>query len=324
MGLLNDGPGMQARWDGNPTDFFSGNSYSRKDQQWDAKFYDSPRLVQHLDKTARDVATQLYERFIADGMKVLDLMGSWVSHLPKKIHRIKVSRLGMNRTELEHNPVLSDNRVHDLNTDPTLPYASESYDAAICTASVEYLIQPLAVFKDLARVLRPGGVFVVTFSNRWFPTKAIGIWEQIHEFERMGLVMEYFLRSGAYTNLGTYSTCGLPRPGNDRYAGENDESENERGNGRVLYVVVSACHHSINWLTLSTNFYVLTLVKQDIRKQLSEISKSEVTLWRRTRLRTTIDNNNEGHTDTRKANFTCDNPDRRLDCGYENRRGGRS
>lgn len=220
VGLLNDGPGMQARWDGSPTDFFSGNAYFRKDEEADARYYDSPRLVQHLDETARDVVTQLYKRFIKDGMKVLDLMSSWISHLPEKLNRVKVSGLGMNRTELEQNPVLTDNRVHDLNAHPTLPYASESYDAAICTASIEYLTQPLAVFNDLARVLRPGGVFVVTFSNRWFPAKAIGIWEQIHEFERMGLVMEYFLRSDAYTNLGTYSMRGLPRPKNDRYAGE--------------------------------------------------------------------------------------------------------
>jgi SAM-dependent methyltransferase/FKBP-type peptidyl-prolyl cis-trans isomerase 2 len=220
VGLLTDGPGMQARWDGNPTDFFSGNPFARNDEGADKLFYDAPRLVHHLDETARDLVGYLYKRFVKDGMKVLDLMSSWVSHLPDQVKPSEISGLGMNRIELEQNPLLTDSLVHDLNEDPSLPYASESFDVAVCTASVEYLNQPLAVFKDVARVLRPGGVFAVTFSNRWFPPKAIRIWEQIHEFERIGLVLEYFLRSGAFENLGTYSMRGLPRPKTDKYAGE--------------------------------------------------------------------------------------------------------
>jgi SAM-dependent methyltransferase len=82
------------------------------------------------------------------------------------------------------------------------------------------LTDPLEVFEDVARVLRPGGVFVVTFSNRWFPPKVVRVWEHIHEFERIGLVAEYFLRSGAFGELGTYSMRGLPRPRTDQYAGE--------------------------------------------------------------------------------------------------------
>jgi SAM-dependent methyltransferase len=85
---------------------------------------------------------------------------------------------------------------------------------------VEYLTRPLDVFADVGRVLKPGGTFVVTFSNRWFPPKVIRVWERIHEFERVGLVMEYFMRSGAYSDLGTYSMRGLPRPRDDKYAGE--------------------------------------------------------------------------------------------------------
>ena len=90
---------------------------------------------------------------------------------------------------------------------------------------MEYLIQPVAVFTDVARVLKPGGKFVVTFSNRWFPPKVVHIWENIHEFERIGLVMEYFLLSGAFEDLGTYSMRGLPRPRDDKYAGDYVHSD---------------------------------------------------------------------------------------------------
>ena len=107
--------------------------------------------------------------------------------------------------------------VQDLNLNTRLPFDANSFDAAICTVSVEYLINPLAVFKEISRVLRADGYFIVTFSNRWFPTKAIRIWQELHEFERMGLVLEYFMRSGGFRNLQTYSIRGLPRPHDDRY-----------------------------------------------------------------------------------------------------------
>ena len=220
VGLLTEGPGMQARWQGTPTDFFSDTPFARRNEQADDRFYDNPRLVHHLDETARDMLADLYKRFVKDGAQVLDLMSSWVSHLPNEVNPGRISGLGMNRTELEQNPRLTDLQVHDLNTAPALPYENGSFDVAICSVSVEYLTRPLEVFADVARVLKPGGTFVVTFSNRWFPPKVVRIWEQIHEFERVGLVMEYFLRSEAFNNLGTYSMRGLPRPQNDKYARE--------------------------------------------------------------------------------------------------------
>jgi SAM-dependent methyltransferase len=107
--------------------------------------------------------------------------------------------------------------VHDLNEDPRLPFEDQRFDAVICSVSVEYMIRPFNVFQDVARILRPGGSFIHTFSNRWFPPKAISIWAELSEFERMGLTLEYFLRSGVYRNLETYSARGWNRPETDRY-----------------------------------------------------------------------------------------------------------
>ena len=107
--------------------------------------------------------------------------------------------------------------VQDLNLNSRLPLESNSFDAVVCTVSIEYLIDPLAVFAEVSRVLRPDGYFIVTFSNRWFPTKAIKIWQELHEFERMGMVLEYFLRSDGFKDLQTYSIRGLPRPHDDKY-----------------------------------------------------------------------------------------------------------
>ena len=99
-----------------------------------------------------------------------------------------------------------------------LPFAEAEFDAAVCTVSVEYLTRPLEVFQEVARVLKPGAPFVLTFSNRYFPPKVIRVWEDCHPFERMGLVLEYFQRAGGFTDLATFSLVGLPRPADDKYA----------------------------------------------------------------------------------------------------------
>jgi hypothetical protein len=217
METLTAGPGMQAPWQNQLTDYFSDDGFCRADDQADAKFYRKPRLVQHIDDTARAIVNSTYGRFLTDGMRVLDLMSSWQSHIPSSLHLDRLVGLGLNQNELKKNPQLSDFLIQDLNAEARLPFESDTFDAVINTVSVEYLTDPLAIFREVSRVLRPDGYFIITFSNRWFPTKAIKIWQELHEFERMGLVLEYFLRAGGFKDLQTYSFRGLPRPHDDKY-----------------------------------------------------------------------------------------------------------
>lgn len=222
--LTTRGPGMQARWRGQPTDFWSGGACEREDPAPDHEFYAGVRLVHHLDATARARIAELYATLIAPGARVLDLMSSWASHLDRLRQPDSVIGLGMNHEELAANPLLGQALVHDLNQQPAIPLPSASVDAVVCTASVEYLTQPEAVFASVREVLRPGGVFVVTFSDRCFPTKAIAVWGQLYDFERMGLVLDLFLRAG-FEDLATFSLRGLPRPSNDPYAGRLDHAD---------------------------------------------------------------------------------------------------
>ena len=218
--VTDDGPGMQARWRSRPTDFWSDLPFTRAAPGPDAEFYRGARLVDHVDRTATRQIERLYGRLLPHGGRLLDLMSSWKSHLPDTLAPGHVWGIGMNAAELEANPVLGTRIVHDVNVDPRLPCADASFDGAVCTVSVEYLVKPFEVFEEVARVLRPGARFVVTFSNRWFPPKVVNLWQSCHEFERMGVVLEYFLRSGRFANLETCSLRGLPRPEDDKYAGQ--------------------------------------------------------------------------------------------------------
>jgi SAM-dependent methyltransferase/FKBP-type peptidyl-prolyl cis-trans isomerase 2 len=222
--LADDGPGMQARWQGRPTDFFADQPFDRADDD-DPAFYARARLVDHLDSTAIAEISALYGRLIPRRSRILDLMSSWHSHLPATLDPDAVVGLGMNAEELARNPVLTGRIVHDLNAESRLPFDDGSFEAVICTVSVEYLTDPFAVFRDLERILAPGGIAIVTFSNRWFPTKAIRIWEELHELERPGLVLEYFRACGGFRDLNTWSLRGLPRPADDKYAHRLTQSD---------------------------------------------------------------------------------------------------
>lgn len=213
--VTENGPGMQAPYPGVATDFYTTYPFSCADNHEDATFYNTPRLVNHLDTNAIAQVTALYERLLQPGMNVLDLMSSWVSHLPSSLENLHVTGLGMNQPELDANPRLAARIMHDLNLNPLLPFADASFDAVLCTASVEYLTRPLEVMHELARICKPGGVVAITFSTRWFPTKAITLWTEMHPFERQGLVLDYFLKTGKFGDLHTESIRGLPRPEND-------------------------------------------------------------------------------------------------------------
>jgi SAM-dependent methyltransferase len=176
------------------------------------------RLVQHLDSTASENNTDIFRQRLRPGMRVLDLMSSWVSHLPADVGDLQVTGLGMNAEELAQNPQLAERIIHDLNLDPVLPYADREFDAAVCTASIEYLIQPVEVLRALGRVLKPGAPAVITFSDRCFPARVIAQWGGQHPFERMALILEYLHAAGSFTGPATESVRGHPRPAGDRYA----------------------------------------------------------------------------------------------------------
>ena len=176
-------------------------AFRRMDETADPAFYQQPRLVYHIDEPAIQAVTQLYREYFPSGAVVLDLMSSWVSHLPEEVEYAGVTGLGMNEAELRENPRLTHRVVQDLNQSPQLPFEDETFDAAGCCVSIDYLTQPVAVLRDLARVLRPGAPLVITFSNRCFPTKAVAIWHHLDDRGHQQLVRSYLEAAGGWRDL---------------------------------------------------------------------------------------------------------------------------
>jgi SAM-dependent methyltransferase len=203
--------------------------FRRLDDSDDELFYLAPRFVVHIDDAAIRTVGEIYSSRLPRGGAILDLMSSWRSHLPPELPPARVVGLGLNRPEMEDNPALSEIVTHNLNRLPKLPFGDASFDGAVLTVSVQYLIHPLEVFADVGRVLKPGAPFIVTFSNRMFPTKAVAIWANATEQQRVELVGYYFTHSAAFEKIETvdrssgqtdpvWAVLGYrkPRPGNSQ------------------------------------------------------------------------------------------------------------
>ena len=175
---------------------FPPGAFDRIDEGDDRVFYAPPRLVTHIDDGAIAALTAFYRRELPAGGVVLDLMSSWVSHLPDDVAYAEVIGHGMNAAELAANPRLSRWFIQNLNRDSVLPLADGSVDAAMICVSIQYLQRPVAVLRGLARALRPMAPLVISFSNRCFWTKAVAVWRALDDDGHARLVELYLRRAG--------------------------------------------------------------------------------------------------------------------------------
>jgi len=198
---------------------FSEDAFSRPDESEDSIFYATDRFVQHLDSLALETVAKLIgDLVIEENPVILDLMASWDSHIPSSLRPERVVGLGLNHNELSKNPALTEWCLHDLNKNPTLPFADDTFDVVLNVVSVDYMTKPFDVFREVNRILKPGGLFLVIFSSRMFEQKAVRIWRRSSEEERVILVEEFFNRAGIFTNPEVFVSKGRARPKDDRYA----------------------------------------------------------------------------------------------------------
>lgn len=177
-------------------------AFGKDDPSPDVRFYTMPRFVTHIDDAAIAGVMQAYREFLPAGGRILDLMSSWVSHLPPGAEYGEVVGHGMNAAELAANPRLSRWFVQDLNADPALPLENGSFDGAAICVSIQYLQEPVEVLREVRRVLRPGAPLVISFSNRCFPTKAVAIWKALGGRDHLALVALY-LEEARFSSIET-------------------------------------------------------------------------------------------------------------------------
>ena len=176
-------------------------AFGRYDESPDEEFYLLPRFVTHIDDRAIAAVTQLYREFFPPGGEILDLMSSWVSHLPPEVEYRRVIGIGMNEAELRRNERLDSYVLHNLNTDPRLPFSDAEFDGCGICVSIDYLTRPVEVLREVGRVLNVGSPVVIAFSNRCFPSKAVNIWHQLDDRGRMRLVERYLREAGNWSNV---------------------------------------------------------------------------------------------------------------------------
>jgi SAM-dependent methyltransferase len=176
-------------------------AFRRTDESPDEEFYRTPRLVTHIDEGAIAAVTQLYRELFPSGGEILDVMSSWVSHLPPEVEYRRVIGLGMNEVELRRNERLDSYAVQNLNTNPELPFGEAEFDGVGICVSIDYLTRPVEVLREVGRVLKSGAPLVVSFSNRCFPTKAVEIWHRLDDAGHVRLVEGYLREAGNFKNV---------------------------------------------------------------------------------------------------------------------------
>jgi SAM-dependent methyltransferase len=177
---------------------FDAEHFERVDASPDPEFYVQPRLLAHIDETAIAAVRQVYAELLPKRAAILDLMSSYLSHMPSELEWTRLCGLGLNEVELRENAQLTDYVVHDLNAEAQLPFGDGEFDAAVVTVSVQYMTQPVETFREVARTLRPGAPFVLTYSNRMFATKAVRVWRELNDRDHANLIGAYFRYAGGF------------------------------------------------------------------------------------------------------------------------------
>jgi len=180
---------------------YTASDFERLDESPDELFYTQPRFVTHIDDDAIAALKSFYGETLRDGTDLLDLCSSWISHLPEQYRPRQVVGLGLNDLELKKNTRLDRWVVQNLNENPVFPFADDSFDYVTCVVSVDYLTKPLQVFREIRRVLRPGGMAIIAQSNRCFMQKVIAIWLSTNDLEHAYIIGSYFHYAGGFENL---------------------------------------------------------------------------------------------------------------------------
>ncbi|PCJ91027.1 MAG: methyltransferase type 11 [Porticoccaceae bacterium] len=188
-------------FDKNVTIKFSDDAFRRMDEAPDEKFYAIPRFTSHIDFGAIESVTELYRKYLPENSYILDLMSSFLSHFPADKCYSHVVGLGMNEREMANNKQLDEWVVHDLNDQPKLPFKNNFFDAGTICVSIDYLTDPVAVIKNMGRVLKKDAPLIITYSNRYFESKATAAWLSLSDEQRAYLIKSFLEETQCFGDI---------------------------------------------------------------------------------------------------------------------------
>ena len=177
-------------------EILTSNQRNKIDESDDSEFYSNPKFVYHLDSNFRKYLTKTYEREIDNDSKILDLMSSWDSYLPRGLSYKKVIGHGMNKAELERNKSLENYWIQNLNRNQILPLENNTVDYCLIVAGWQYLQYPEKISSEISRILTDQGKILISFSNRAFWHKSPNIWTYSNEEERVAYVRRILISNG--------------------------------------------------------------------------------------------------------------------------------
>ena len=172
------------------------NDREKMDIANDQIFYQQPRYVQHMSNSFRTRLTSLYSQYLLNHHVILDLMSSWVSHLPSNIKYKKVIGHGMNEAELSSNKRFDEFWIQNLNNTQNMPIEDSSIDVGLIVAGWQYLQYPEKVSLELSRIIKCDSLLMISFTNRAFWSKAPNIWTYSSEEKRIEYVSSVLSANG--------------------------------------------------------------------------------------------------------------------------------
>jgi SAM-dependent methyltransferase len=181
---------------------YEASDFQRYDEIDDGVFYRQARLVTHIDDPSIARLTAYYATALPQKGRIMDMCTSWKSFYPTTIQEavekkdVEVFGVGLNEEEMKLNPVFTDLehwRVLDLNKAPydvrsAWPGKDIKFDAVTCVVSIDYLVQPLEICRNLFDAMNEGGKLHLVVSNRCFPNKVVRRWMMLSEKGRLKLV----------------------------------------------------------------------------------------------------------------------------------------
>ena len=264
-------PGLTAKYGAFPKPFnwiYSEDDFSRIDEHDDFEFYQNERLVYHIDENARNSLTDFYamamnaelSRLSAPSINVLDICSSWVSHFPQDLldeNKIIAKGIGMTEIELAKNEAFKSKKdyfVQNLNVNPVINAElapNDFFDFVTIAVSIDYLIHPKEVIHQILRTLKPNGILILSWSNRMFWSKAIKIWTDASESERVFIAASFLFY---YFDDGTHKNMNLRFDTIDAFR-IDDESKQ----GDPMYVVIARkkadfCEEDNSKINLKSHF----------------------------------------------------------------------